>query len=209
MCLFCDTCNSSEHHPIPASLIFETSPPLQRGLTYRLMLARLRFENAGGRLPGSRGVVLTMKPSTSLTARKKRTLPSWGGTDNQAKKVSPASKPPPASTGIFVPSYMPLSEAGKADAAVEEVDKAASADIFSPKYAGKKKAKHCGMANPYVKQKIPTSKPWTVELALRTIQKAGPNGVSLKVRFRSVFEVASYFNVDVVTRRWCLCAINK
>ena len=45
---------------------------------FRLILARMRFESKGGRLPGSSGPIVATPPSQAL-AGKKRALPTWGG----------------------------------------------------------------------------------------------------------------------------------
>eukprot|EP00903_Cladosiphon_okamuranus_P019699 g18102.t1 len=90
--------------------------------TIKLILARLRFESTGGRLPGSGGNVLRPPPTVAVSG-KKRALPTWAGGSTamsgglpSAKKVSPpkaatslssSSSSPAAGASLFTPSYMP------------------------------------------------------------------------------------------------------
>lgn len=122
----------------------------------RLILARLRFESEGGRLPGSGGKILEPSSSAS-TAGKKRALPSWapgstGGVLN--KKASPpkATAQAPAGGGLFTPSYEPPPSS--------TLDEARSEKIFTPV----------------------ASRPWTVDVILKLLKEAGPSGATPKVR---------------------------
>lgn len=63
----------------------------------------MRFEGAGGRLPGSGGEALARKPSTAETTGRKRALPSWKG--DLTKRSFPEVKADPIATRLFTPSY--------------------------------------------------------------------------------------------------------
>lgn len=120
----------------------------------RLILARLRFESKGGRLPGSGGQVLALSPNASLSGGKKRALPFWGGggtaSGASSKKTLPPKAAPPA--GLFKPSYSPTS--------TSRVMKEGS-----PVGVGKSKG----------------SERWTPEMVLRKIHQAGPSGATFEV----------------------------
>eukprot|EP00752_Nemacystus_decipiens_P004929 g4486.t1 len=124
--------------------------------TIRLILARLRLESTGGRLPGSGGEVLRPPPSVAVSG-KKRALPAWAGANaatsgapTLAKKASPpkaaaaslsSSSPSPAaaSSSLFTPSYTPspLSSASRtapaavAGAAAPPSSSSASTNVFT------------------------------------------------------------------------------
>ncbi|CAN0542720.1 unnamed protein product, partial [Ectocarpus sp. 12 AP-2014] len=99
------------HDPLASGFrlkpIFERLPPGTESKTaysmIRLVLARLRFESGGGRLPGSGGEVLRPRANAAAadapsSGGKKRALPSWaggaaggsGGPAPPAKRVSPS-----------------------------------------------------------------------------------------------------------------------
>lgn len=78
----------------------------------RLILARLRYESTGGRLPGSGGDVLKPPPSAAVSG-KKRALPTWAGgnnataTGNGAPPSAKKAYPSPYSARISTPSTSP------------------------------------------------------------------------------------------------------
>lgn len=121
----------------------------------RLVLARLRLEKSGGRLPGSEDEVLVLKTSSSVpsaaAAGKKRALPIWGDTTASrfpVKKLPlPASsKPQPtAAGGLYKPSYTPPPTSGgtgevEAVAVVKESKRNGATGIFTPSYAASPRA---------------------------------------------------------------------
>ena len=124
----------------------------------RLILARLRFESKGGRLPGSGGETLAPPFSPiAPSSGKKRALPSWGAGITVGGALTKRATPPkaaPSSTpvGLFKPSYVPTPS-----------PKGVKEDRFA------------------VAGECRRSEPWTAEVVLRKIQQAGSSGASFKV----------------------------
>lgn len=145
--LSCQAINTTKTPPSRDTVVFNS----------RLILARLRFESGGGRLPGSGGQVLVPPPSASITG-KKRALPSWGGgstSGGSAKQApSPSALKAATTTSLFTPSYTP------------------------PPSSTLGKAHPVDVATPTAK----SSEPWTPDVVLRIIKEAGPSGASLEVK---------------------------
>ncbi|CAM9478460.1 unnamed protein product [Ascophyllum nodosum] len=140
--------------------VFEELPPGTDPSVYRtikLILARLRFESKGGRLPGSGGETLAPPFSPiAPSSGKKRALPSWGAGITVGGALTKRATPPkaaPSSTpvGLFKPSYVPTPS-----------PKGVKEDRFA------------------VAGECRRSEPWTAEVVLRKIQQAGSSGASFK-----------------------------
>ena len=140
----------------------------------RLILARMRFESKGGRLPRSSGPIVATPPSESVSG-KKRARPTWGGgggggggASGRTKKETPAwratpSSTPPTAPSLFTPSYTPPPRsAGKDRAGVGAIAAAATAAVDAR--ATRK-----------------PSEPWTSDSVLRVIKEAGSLGATLEV----------------------------
>ena len=142
---------------------------------FRLILARMRFESKGGRLPGSSGPIVATPPSQAL-AGKKRALPIWGGggggggggaASGRPKKETPPWKATlspataPTAPSLFTPSYTLPRSAGK-----DKADAGATAASAAADARAKSKA----------------FKPWTSDSVMRVIKEAGSSGATVEVR---------------------------
>lgn len=135
----------------------------------RLILARMRFESNGGKLPGSSGPIVATPPSESVSG-KKRALPTWGGggggaASGRTKKETPAWRATPSPTpstapSLFAPSYTP-----------------------PPRSTGKDKTGAGAAATAAVDARATRKppEPWTSDSVLRVIKEAGSLGATIEV----------------------------
>ena len=144
---------------------------------FRLILARMRFESKGGRLPGSSGPIAA-SPTSKTPSGKKRALPTWGGggtggggggggggsASGRPKRETPPWNATPSPTGpsLFTPSYTAKPSPGNQRGAASPPAAAFTATAD---------------ARPTSK----ASEPWTSSMVLGAIKKAGPSGITLQV----------------------------
>ncbi|CAB1105367.1 unnamed protein product [Ectocarpus sp. CCAP 1310/34] len=137
------------HDPLASGFrlkpIFERLPPGTESKTaysmIRLVLARLRFESGGGRLPGSGGEVLRPRANAAAAAvapssgGKKRALPSWAGGAAGGTGAPPPAKrvSPPKAASVWSPASR--NSGGDSRGAGAGGRSGSGSVLFTPSYA--------------------------------------------------------------------------